>query len=242
MSGSLRGLVAALAGRDAYELLTVPDTASPERIRQAYRVLLKEWHSDRHPGASAEEKTKLLNIAWEILRDHRAEYDKLRGHAADDAGGAAGQRDGAEAFDDPWLGATTGMAPPPSWQRSEPPPHPTPSWRPEPPPEPPPWRPQSPPRRDPPSGYSQRGLQENSPQRLRRSRSDREIAGVCSGVARYLGIDPVIVRVIVVLGSMATFGFGAVIYAVAALAIPEEGQDTSAAQDAAQKYAADNRK
>ncbi len=34
------------------------------------------------------------------------------------------------------------------------------------------------------------------PKRLYRSTKDRKIAGVCGGIAEYLNIDPVIVRVI----------------------------------------------
>lgn len=69
------------------------------------------------------------------------------------------------------------------------------------------------------------------PQRppLRRSRDDRVLGGVCTGVARYLGIDPVLVRVIVV--ALAIFGGGGILlYLAAWFLIPEEGRDESAAQ------------
>ena len=33
---------------------------------------------------------------------------------------------------------------------------------------------------------------------LVRSRSDRKVAGVCGGIATYLGIDPLILRIVVV--------------------------------------------
>jgi phage shock protein PspC (stress-responsive transcriptional regulator) len=250
MSGAFSGLVIALAGRDAYELLGVPPSASPETIKQAYLALMKDWHSDRHPGPAAEEKTKLLNIAWEVLRDHRAGYDELRGTIADDIGAAA-QRDEPEAFDDPWLGATPGMAPPPSWP-PEPPPSPPqpPPWRPEPPPTPPTSSRQTEPppaptpssRRVPPSSDPRRDPQVNSPQHLSRSRDDRVIAGVCSGVAIYRGIDPAIVRIITAIATMMTFGFVAVIYVIAAIMIPEEGKNTSIAQDLIQQYNAGNRR
>ena len=39
---------------------------------------------------------------------------------------------------------------------------------------------------------------DEEPRRLYRSRSDKVIAGVCSGIANYFRIDPVIVRVLAV--------------------------------------------
>ena len=57
--------------------------------------------------------------------------------------------------------------------------------------------------------------------RLVRPREGRMIAGVCAGVADYLGVDVTIVRLVAVLG--AVFGFGSVIvaYVVAWALIPE---------------------
>lgn len=64
---------------------------------------------------------------------------------------------------------------------------------------------------------------------LRRSRGDRKVAGVCSGLASYLGIDPVILRVLVVV--LAVFGgSGLLLYAAGWLLIPEEGTDQSEGQ------------
>ncbi len=57
--------------------------------------------------------------------------------------------------------------------------------------------------------------------KLRRSRHDRIIAGVCGGIGEYFDIDPVLVRLIwVLLGLMGGGGIAA--YIVAALIIPEE--------------------
>jgi phage shock protein PspC (stress-responsive transcriptional regulator) len=64
---------------------------------------------------------------------------------------------------------------------------------------------------------------------LRRSRQDRVIAGVAGGFARWLGIDPVIVRVILVV--LAIFGgSGLVLYVIGWLFIPDEGAPESEAQ------------
>ncbi len=58
---------------------------------------------------------------------------------------------------------------------------------------------------------------------LRRSRSDRMLAGVCGGLARYLGMDPTVVRVIYVLASVLTAAFpGILVYLIFWLIVPEE--------------------
>ena len=65
---------------------------------------------------------------------------------------------------------------------------------------------------------------------LRRSQSDKVIAGVAGGFARWLGIDPVIVRVILVV--LAVFGgSGLLLYVIGWLFIPMEGTSTSSADD-----------
>jgi phage shock protein PspC (stress-responsive transcriptional regulator) len=61
------------------------------------------------------------------------------------------------------------------------------------------------------------------PRRLYRSRSDRVISGVCGGLARYLNIDPVIVRVAAVALIFAG-GAGLLLYAAAFLLVPNEGE------------------
>ena len=60
------------------------------------------------------------------------------------------------------------------------------------------------------------------PQRVvRRSRSERVIAGVCGGIGRYLGIDPLLLRIAFAVLSLAN-GLGLIAYVVAWVAIPEE--------------------
>ena len=64
---------------------------------------------------------------------------------------------------------------------------------------------------------------------LRRSQSDRVLAGVAAGFARWLGIDPVIVRVVLVV--LAVFGgSGLLLYLIGWLFIPEEGAPSSKAE------------
>lgn len=61
-------------------------------------------------------------------------------------------------------------------------------------------------------------------QRLTRSNSDKVIAGVCGGVGHYFGIDPVIVRLIMVALVFAG-GVSFLIYPILWLVIPVEGVD-----------------
>ncbi|GGS21826.1 hypothetical protein GCM10010171_13270 [Actinokineospora fastidiosa] len=58
--------------------------------------------------------------------------------------------------------------------------------------------------------------------KLRRSRSDRMVAGVCGGVARLLGMDAALVRILLVGATLLGFGTGAVIYLACWLIMPEE--------------------
>ena len=57
---------------------------------------------------------------------------------------------------------------------------------------------------------------------LRRSRSDRMIAGVVAGLAKYFGIDPTLARVIYVIGSIVSVAFpGILVYVVLWAIVPE---------------------
>jgi phage shock protein C len=59
-------------------------------------------------------------------------------------------------------------------------------------------------------------------QPLRRSRSDRIVAGVVGGLARYFGIDPTLARVIYIVGSVVSVAFpGIIVYALLWLVVPE---------------------
>lgn len=57
--------------------------------------------------------------------------------------------------------------------------------------------------------------------RLYRSQSNKMIAGVCSGIARYFNIDPTIVRIIFVILALAG-GPGLLLYLILWLVIPSE--------------------
>jgi len=59
---------------------------------------------------------------------------------------------------------------------------------------------------------------------LRRSADDRMLAGVAGGIARYLGADVTLVRVIIAALALFT-GAGVALYIAAWLLIPEDGED-----------------
>jgi phage shock protein PspC (stress-responsive transcriptional regulator) len=57
---------------------------------------------------------------------------------------------------------------------------------------------------------------------LRRSKTDRVIAGVVGGLARYFGVDPTLLRVAYVVGSVVSAAFpGILVYILLWLLIPE---------------------
>jgi phage shock protein C len=60
----------------------------------------------------------------------------------------------------------------------------------------------------------------NDIKRLYRSRKERVFFGVCGGIAEYLEVDPVVVRILAVI-SFFGFGFGLLLYIIGAIIIPE---------------------
>jgi phage shock protein C len=64
---------------------------------------------------------------------------------------------------------------------------------------------------------------QDQPKRLYRSRSNRRLFGVCGGVGEYFNIDPVIVRILWILFTLAG-GSGLIGYIIACLIVPEEPQ------------------
>ena len=60
------------------------------------------------------------------------------------------------------------------------------------------------------------------PKRLRRSKDNRVIAGVCGGLGEYFGLDPVLFRLIFVILGMPGGAPGVVPYLLFWLVMPEE--------------------
>ncbi|MBA3468539.1 MAG: PspC domain-containing protein [Herpetosiphonaceae bacterium] len=67
-------------------------------------------------------------------------------------------------------------------------------------------------------------LPTSAPSRLVRSAADRRIAGVCSGIAEYFVVDPIIVRLVFV--ALAFGGIGLVLYPIMWLVMPSAGSGT----------------
>jgi curved DNA-binding protein CbpA len=68
--------------KNYYQILEVEPDAPQDKIKEQYLFLIQAWHPDKfsHPAqkTKAEEKTKDINAAYEILRNSvkRAEYDR----------------------------------------------------------------------------------------------------------------------------------------------------------------------
>jgi phage shock protein C len=67
---------------------------------------------------------------------------------------------------------------------------------------------------------------QGTPRLLRRSREGRVIGGVCAGLGRYLGVDPVLLRIAFVILAIAGGG-GILLYLVSWILIPEEREGES---------------
>ncbi len=68
--------------KDYYQTLGVPDNASQEEIKRAFRTLAFKYHPDTNPGneKQSEEKFKEINEAYGVLgdKDKRQQYDFAR--------------------------------------------------------------------------------------------------------------------------------------------------------------------
>jgi phage shock protein PspC (stress-responsive transcriptional regulator) len=61
----------------------------------------------------------------------------------------------------------------------------------------------------------------NTPKRFVRSSDDAWLGGVCGGIAQYVGVDPNLVRLLVVIGAFFSFGTLAIAYIAAWVLMPE---------------------
>jgi curved DNA-binding protein CbpA len=67
---------------DAYKILDIPQTATPEEVKKAYLRLVKKWHPDQETLPDTKEFSNGMlvdiNAAYELLKDpkQRAEYDQ----------------------------------------------------------------------------------------------------------------------------------------------------------------------
>jgi molecular chaperone DnaJ len=76
-----------VAAKDFYQVLGVPDSASQDDIKKAYRRLAKQYHPDANPNnAKAAERFKEISEAHSTLSDSekRKQYDQMRRFGAFD--------------------------------------------------------------------------------------------------------------------------------------------------------------
>src|SRR4051812_16644761 len=94
--------------KDYYRVLGVPEAATADEIKKAYRKLAKKHHPDANPGnKAAEARFKEISEANSVLSDadKRKQYDRLRKYGAF---ANMGQRGGAPRGN---TGQTTGAGP-----------------------------------------------------------------------------------------------------------------------------------
>jgi phage shock protein C len=62
----------------------------------------------------------------------------------------------------------------------------------------------------------------SQPRLLRRSTDDKVLGGVCGGIARYLGVDAVVIRLLAVVLAIVGGGAGLIAYLIAWIVIPKD--------------------
>ncbi len=72
-----------------YTVLGVPQEASPDEVRRAYRRLAMRWHPDRNPSAVAGSEFKRVHAAYELLLDPQRLAEWRQAQAAGDATASA---------------------------------------------------------------------------------------------------------------------------------------------------------
>src|SRR6267378_833497 len=89
------------APKDYYKALGVPETASADEIKKAYRRLAKKHHPDANPNnTGASERFKEISEAYSVLTDadKRKQYDMMRKYGAFTGSGSRSGGGGRDPF------------------------------------------------------------------------------------------------------------------------------------------------
>lgn len=57
--------------------------------------------------------------------------------------------------------------------------------------------------------------------KLFRSTTDSKLTGLCGGIAEWLGVNPTIIRLIVVIAALCSFGTVALLYFIGCILVPK---------------------
>lgn len=76
----------------------------------------------------------------------------------------------------------------------------------------------------------------NDQKQLIRPKDGRMIAGVCAGIGQFFGVDANIVRILLAVLTVVSAGAAALVYLLAWVVVPEEGESGSIAENYMNKY------
>lgn len=65
-------------------------------------------------------------------------------------------------------------------------------------------------------------MENNTYRRLTRNTTDRKIAGVCGGIAKYLNVDPTVVRILFLIALFCSIGL--LVYIIVWICAPEDNR------------------
>jgi len=83
----------------------------------------------------------------------------------------------------------------------------------------------------PPEGHDRTMNGTNGQKQLIRPKDGRMIAGVCAGIGQFFGIDANLIRIVFALLTLLSAGAAALVYLVAWVVVPEEGESGSIAEN-----------